>query len=165
MGLKFHQGDKPIYAAYTKNKAWNDDELLKNPKNNAPNPEWLKEWNTETKVKETLRCPLSRMFYANQPDELTKQVGALLDGDPDGLNLWVIKGFHQVEHEKANDLLKTHLTIGLDGQLWHFDCRMPRGTMTMPPHVIGVSHGSLQTTMDADGFEQVTGKKKRGRRH
>jgi hypothetical protein len=159
MGLKFHQGDKQIYSGYTGNRAWNNDDLLKNPFNGAPNPDWLKDWNTETKVKETLRCPLSRMFYASVSDAQTKQLGALLDGDPDGLNLWVIKGFHQVKLDGMNDLLESHLTVGLDGRLWHFDCRMPRGTMTIPPHVTGVSHGALQTTVDADDFQ----KPKRGR--
>jgi len=162
MGLKFHQGDKKIYTTYTGSRAWDHAELLKNPRNGAPNPEWLTPWNTETKVKETLRCPLSRMFYANQADKQTKQIGALLDGDPDGINLWVIKGFHQVKLEAAKNLLETHLTVGLDGRLWHFDCRMPRGLMTIPPHVTGASSGELKTDVDADDF---TVQKRRGRKN
>lgn len=161
MGLKFHQGDKQIYASYTGRRAWNNAELLKNPFTNAQNPDWLGAWNTETKVKETLRCPLSRMFYSNHPDQQTKQIGALLDGDAEGINLWVIKGFHQVKLNVGQNLLETHLTVGLDGKLWHFDCRMPRGLMTIPPHVTGATSGMLQTDVDADDFQKV--KKGRGR--
>ena len=163
MGLKFHQGDKKLYAGYTGNRAWNNAELLKNPFNGQPNPEWLGAWNTETKVKETLRGPLSRMFYATQADAQTKQIGALLDGDPDGINLWLIKGFHQVKLDASQNLLETHLTVGLDGRLWHFDCRMPRGMMTIPPHVTGATFGALQTDVDADDFQtqKRRGNKKR----
>jgi hypothetical protein len=159
MGLKFHQGDKKLYSGYTGAKAWDSADLLKNPFNNAPNPDWLTAWNTETKIKETLRCPLSRMFYANQSDVQTRQIGAVLDGDAEGINLWVLKGFHQVKLDTAKNLLETHVTLGLDGRLWHFDCRMPRGLMTIPPHVTGASYGQLQTDEDADGFQ----KQKKGR--
>lgn len=163
MGLKFHKGDKKIYSGYTGGKAWDDAELLKNPFNGAANPDWLKDWNSETKVKETLRCPLSRMFYANQSDQQTRQIGALLDGDAEGINLWLIKGFHQVKLEVSKNLLETHLTVGLDGRLWHFDCRMPRGLMTIPPHVTGVSSGVIQSDVDADDFQKPKrrGNKKR----
>jgi hypothetical protein len=162
MGLKFHQGDKQIYAVYTGRRAWDNGDLLKNPFNGSANPDWLKDWNTETKLKETLRCPLSRMFYANQADAQTKQIGALLDGDAEGINLWVIKGFHQVKVDASKNLLETHVTVGLDGRLWHFDCRMPRGLMTIPPHVTAASFGALQTDVDADDFQKVKrGGKKR----
>jgi hypothetical protein len=152
MGLVFHDGTSPLYGAYTRNRAWDNRALLFNP------PNFLTVYNNEAAIRGVLKHASSNLTYHTSgkfmdPKTMKLETRAIEVNlanyiNSRDVNLWVIKGLHQVSDP--------HITCGHEGRLWH----LYMATDNRTAWVTNLSQGEQVSATDADGFQNASGKKK-----
>jgi hypothetical protein len=151
MSIILHDGSMALYKQYVAGKAWNNRELLR--LNNHRYNEWLHSLNTEETLTGLLQdVGLSQcMPYGRGKSSVRDYVNAA----GEVASVVVVKGLHQFEQNWT----KAHITIGLDGLLWHLyaDWVPGQGNGTMK---FGgeITPGPRSTATTHDGFTKVGGK-------
>jgi hypothetical protein len=111
MAILFHDGSNDLYKRYVTSRAWNDRGLLQ--LNNHRYNTWLHSLNTEDTIKALLQdAGLAQCLPYGRG---TSSVRDYVTAAGDVASVIVVKGLHQFEEQWT----KAHITIGLDGLLWH----------------------------------------------
>ena len=163
MALKFHDGTLALYSGYCGGRAWNDADLLRLNPGDAYDKWVMDTYNTEAGMRALFDRP--GILSARPFGPGTSTVGEYVGGD--GASLIVIKGLHQWQEIRVTPKggrpywqKKLHVTVGLEGQLWHFygtlhDHSDPaRAKVALSPQTISV--GERMTGTDHDNFQRVT---------
>jgi len=152
VSVKFHDGTDKLYQAYTQSKAWDDTGLLQL----NPTDQWDKfliAHNTEEKLKTLLAG--NGVTYCT-PEGYSSKLGEYRDSDE--RSFIVLKGLHQWQRKGNTADYKLHITIGLDGKLWHLYANyFAKGQKIA--FSTDCSAGEKISATDNEGFTQV-GKKR-----
>jgi hypothetical protein len=155
MTIAFHQGNHPLYRRYAA-RPWNDEGLLMLDSHRSDYDRWLMEQcNTEEGMTALLAGdgPKNCRPFGVGSSKLSEYIGA------DQTGIIVVKGLHQWQRMGRSWNYRLHITLGLEGQLWHlYALYHANGRIAFTSEC---SAGERVTGEDHEGFERVGRKKKR----
>jgi len=157
VAVEFSDGTNPLYRQYTNNRAWNDVGLLWLNRARQYDRILIDEYNTEERLRQLLAGEALTSCRPYGPG--TSKLSEYRDADIGVASLMVVKGLHQWQRIGTSWNYKLHITLGLDGWLWHLYAKYTDrdGTIAFTNEI---SSGGRATGEDHQGFARVGGRRR-----
>lgn len=147
MSIEFHDGTNAVYKKYSASKKWNDAGLLQLNGAASIYDKWLIEQNSE----ENLRALLNTSAVTEiRPFGHGDKLGTLMELE--GQSMIVVKGLHQWKRVNKTWNYKLHITLGMEGYLWHLDALYTDSSGKVA-FVGSISRGDSISDETHDGFK------------
>ena len=152
MAIEFSDGTHPLYRQYTNSRAWNDAGLLQLNRARQYDRILIDTHNTEA----GMRALLGGEALGNcRPYGVgTSKLSDYRDADIAEASLMVVKGLHQWQRLGNTWNYKLHVTLGLDGWLWHLYAKYTDATGGIA-FTSEVTSGGRATGEDHQGYARV----------
>ncbi len=156
MGLTLHDGSHDLYKGYSNGKAWNDEAFLMLNSSRSVYDEWLmRRYNTDEGMTAlfTKQGITTCKLFGDDSSTVGEYVGSTQS------SIIVVKGLHQWQRRQDSPNYGLHVTIGLEGWLWHLKATYyhnadeAKAKVSLLPR--DATKGQQMTGVDHEGFQRI----------